>query len=370
MAELSSGQRADKFRDDATRLRKKLELAIQETRVDDWAAERMIYVMDYLDTTLQGFFAFQDVLWNRFGDNGNALALQVGEILDRRLQYVQQENRKHLDASVGKLDDWIEEKKGLNDEIQNALNSLPELWAKSKMSDELEKVLPDVLKHLKKTLQDHPENMDTLLPLWNGFLNDAFQAWFPKASKTILADLEKDESFKESVSAAWKTSAQKTLEQAELGKLWPEVIQAAFSPDKKSGQALIKNLQESVESALNDVMPEVVKNIGADTLDQQIGKQLESALRSAFERSGQDALETALKPAVNASINAYFLQHPLNLTPLTQSVDALSRKLTNMSADNESKQETMSAAIESIREMQESQAIEIQKIIKFLKEAP
>lgn len=366
MAELSSGQRADKFRDDATRLRKKLELAIQETRVDDWAAERMIYVMDYLDTTLQGFFAFQDVLWNRFGDNGNALALQVGEILDRRLQYVQQENQKHLDASVGKLDDWIEEKKGLNDEIQNALKGLPELWAKTQMSDELGKVLPDVLEHLKNTLKDHPENLDTLLPLWNGFLNDAFQTWFPKASKTILTDLEKDESFKESVSAAWKTSAQKALEQAELGKQWPEVIQAAFSPDKKSGQAIIKNLQESVESALNDVMPEVVKNIGADTLDQQIGKQLESALRNAFERSGQDALEAALKPAVNGAINAYFLQHPLNLTPLTQSVDALSRKLTNMSADNESKQEAMNAAIESIREMQESQAIEIQKIFTFL----
>lgn len=314
------------FRDDAEKFREKIQRAMQESHVDTWTADRMIYVVDYLDTLLQGFFAFQNVLWDRFGKNGDLLAQHVGNVLEMRLKYVQQTAEKAAENSQKKVDDWVDAQKSLPDEVRKAVNDLPGVWAKERIQEALEQALPDALQDFHARIRNHPAALDALIPVWDAQLTHALQDWLPKAAQTGLQHLQEDADLRADLEKIGQAQARAVLEKMDYAGPWQRAIQELLDSESVAGRKQAKAIRESLAPQMTELFQKTLANVTESALEQHLVDGLRSALNRTVEDAMPDLLGQSIEPALGNVIRAYFLKNPLDRS-WVDSMDKLHRKL-------------------------------------------
>jgi hypothetical protein len=233
------------FHQGAEIFRKKILLAIQESRVDDWTAERMLYVVDYLDVLLHGFFAFQDVLWERFGNNGDRLASHLAEHLDKRLQYVSQESGRIAREWKSSLDEWKESIANLPEQVEMAIHQLPEQLAQRRVQDAIEASLPKALEALQQDPKRREAFANTIAQQYAALLAVAH----PEMERQII------ESLRTGLQAEWTTAL----------------------------QSLGKGALESLQSQMEAAIPEALGKSLATALLPPLGETLRTALQAHLQ---------------------------------------------------------------------------------------
>jgi gas vesicle protein len=268
---------AQEFHQDAEVFRKKILLAIQESRVDDWTAERMLYVVDYLDVLLHGFFAFQDVLWERFGNNGDRLASHLAEHLDKRLQYVSQESGRIARDWKTSLDEWKESIAGLPEQVETAIQQLPEELTRRRVQDAMEATLSKAM----EALHQDPERREALAKTVAQQYADLLAAARPEMERQLI------ESLRTGLEAEW-TSALQSLGTDALKSVERQI--EAGIPEalgKSLATALLAPLGETLRTALQAHLQAhpVCKSfaIALNEQTQMLTRQQESVL-SALQR--------------------------------------------------------------------------------------
>lgn len=274
-----SDKQAGKFREQSAAFKDKFLAAKQDAHGDVWVADRMMYVVDFLDTTLQGFFAFQDVLWDRFGENGEFLAQHVGNVLDDRLRYVQQQADKAAESSQKKVDAWVEAQKSLPQEVENAIRKLPETWAKERMSETLESAMLEAIRTFADSLQQQTE-----------------QTW----------------------------------QHSKLGAAWMDSLQKLMAPDGESGQKLAADLQKQMGKSLSAWLKTALAD--ESFLKKILGDAIQPAMEQAFRDAAQSgtAAGDVIGSAIQQAIHAYFLKHPVDTGNMVRAVDNLHKKQTRI----------------------------------------
>lgn len=133
-------------------LRKKMRLAMQDSKVDDWAAERMLYVVDYLDTLLQGFFALQNILVEQYGRNGQT----IGKVIFGEMKNYVQTSLDNLPAEIKEaLDNTLEglaTQRKQTEKLLTALEKLPEQWTAELVAEKVQPLVERVSTALTGTI--------------------------------------------------------------------------------------------------------------------------------------------------------------------------------------------------------------------------
>ncbi|MBU2852298.1 MULTISPECIES: hypothetical protein [Acidithiobacillus] len=136
----------------ADELRKKMRLAMQDSKVDDWAAERMLYVVDYLDTLLQGFFALQNILVEQYGRNGQT----IGKVIFGEMRNYVQTSLDNLPAEIKEaLDntlDGLATQRKQTEKLLTALEKLPEQWTAELVAEKVQPLVERVSTALTGTI--------------------------------------------------------------------------------------------------------------------------------------------------------------------------------------------------------------------------
>lgn len=259
------------FHQDANAFRQKILLAIQESRVDDWTAERMLYVVDYLDVLLQGFFAFQDVLWERFGSNGECLAKDLAQRLEKRLQYTAQESGRVAEEWKGALDTWMKSVDELPSQVEAALRKLPETLTQRRVQD-------------------------------------AIEASFPKAIEALQQDPERRAQLAAAVSQQYAA------------------LLASARPETE------RQLIEALRAGLQTEWTAALQSLSADSL-KALQTQLEAGIPEALGTSLAKALQTPLGETLSTALQAHLQAHPVCKSfaaSLNQQTQMLTRQQENV----------------------------------------
>lgn len=242
---MSSKDDVANFYERAESFRKKIRQSMLESRVDDLVAERMLYVVDYLDVLLQGFFAFQDVLWERFGASGKHIAEHLGQELEKRLQYIEQTNLE-------------------------AIRNLPEQITSERVLQALEASFPKALAQMQQEEDWHNRFRDHLIGLYAQVLDGA-QA---DLTQSVTRDLQKR------VLSTLRDSLQKSLD-TEIAQLIREGLQPSLS------EAQVAALAAALQPHLADHLASTLQaHLQAHPLQKSLNASL-NAQSQALQRSAE-----------------------------------------------------------------------------------
>jgi methyl-accepting chemotaxis protein len=230
---------AEEYQKKAAAFREKIMLSLKNSQVDDWVADRMLYVVDYLDVLLQGFFAFQDTLWDRYGITGEKLSLDFSQRLENRLNFLVKEHQQHLLAWQGLIDKMPES-------IKENVSKLPDAINTKLLSTGLEQALNQVTKSFLEDEKLRAEAAARLSKLYAALLGSAK----PDLKKTLTESFQVklDEQLAAS-QKEWQGQLQQVLQKAVEGVQTDALMgQLAQALQKDSLQTLNASLQAHLQA--------------------------------------------------------------------------------------------------------------------------
>ncbi|WP_163055857.1 hypothetical protein [Acidithiobacillus ferrooxidans] len=272
-------------------LRKKMRLAMQDSKVDDWAAERMLYVVDYLDTLLQGFFALQNILIEQYGRNGQT----IGKVIFGEIKNYVQTSLDNLPAEIkDALDHTLEglaTQRKQTEKLLTALEKLPEQWTAELVAEKVQPLVERVTTALtgnmdasgiQKALAEHVQSVaekaikdnrkDLQASIRAALDNDTDMAGFVRQIQAdLLASLRREvddtavmERLQEPLMAAVKEATTRLFRSKE----WREEV--SESARDATGEAVRSALRGNAEETMADL-----KQLTADTLENMRQMQVQ-----------------------------------------------------------------------------------------------
>ncbi len=294
-------------------LRKKMRLAMQDSKVDDWAAERMLYVVDYLDTLLQGFFALQNILIEQYGRNGQT----IGKVIFGEIKNYVQTSLDNLPAEIkDALDNTLEglaTQRKQTEKLLTALEKLPEQWTAELVAEKVQPLVERVTNALtgnmdasgiQKALAEHVQTVaekaikdnrkDLQASIRAALDNDTDMAGFVRQIQAdLLASLRREvddtavmERLQEPLMAAVKEATTRLFRSKE----WREEV--SESARDATGEAVRSALRSNAEETMADL-----NQLTADTLENMRQMQAQmTALQGemAALRGNADGFQAAL----------------------------------------------------------------------------
>ncbi|MBN6740147.1 hypothetical protein JKG47_06300 [Acidithiobacillus sp. MC6.1] len=264
-------------------LRKKMRLAMQDSKVDDWAAERMLYVVDYLDTLLQGFFALQNILMEQYGKNGQTIGKVIFGEIENYVQTALNNLPAEIKAALDNTFKGLETQRKQTEKLLTALEKLPEQWTAELVAEKVQPLVERVTTALtgnidasgiQKALAEHVQSIaekaikdhrkDLQASIRATLDNDTDMAGFVRQIQAdLLASLRKevdDTAVMERLQEPLGIAVREATTRLFRSKEWREEV--SESAREATGEAVRSALRINAEETMADL-----KQLTADTLE-------------------------------------------------------------------------------------------------------
>lgn len=301
--------------------RQKIRSAIRESRVDDWVADRMTYVVDYLDTLLLGFFTFQNVMMERFGDGGQFVTDQLKAELFKGLQHASQQHNEIMAETQKAFEKWVQDAGNIQHSVDEAIQKMPELWAAKRFEQALIEGFPIALKWFDEKIAADPAFREEVARNWGNQAITTMSEMLSSVAK--LTDDEGKSVFLNEFRALWRKQVLDTFNAAEMQTLLKEGLQPVFAALGKDTQGLRDMLTKGMIEPLLKHLQTQLESVTEET----VAKLIEGSVRKilAAELSG-DELRKNLQGTVGDAIQAHMVANPLS-KPLGQYINPLTQKV-------------------------------------------
>ena len=276
-------------------LRKKMRLAMQDSKVDDWAAERMLYVVDYLDTLLQGFFALQNILIEQYGRNGQT----IGKVIFGEIKNYVQTSLDNLPAEIkDALDNTLEglaTQRKQTEKLLTALEKLPEQWTAELVAEKVQPLV-EIKNYVQTSLDNLPaEIKDALDNTLEGLATQRKQAEklltaLEKLPEQWTAELvaEKVQPLVEHVTTALTGNMDVSGIQKALAEHVQSVAEKAIKDNRKDLQASIKAaLDKDTDMAgfVRQIQADLLASLRREVDDTAVMERLQEPLMAAVKEA-------------------------------------------------------------------------------------